>query len=111
MADRALRGMTIGAKSMESEDGVEFGGDGDLLGLGDLLHPLAHRDVLRLLFGHVQHPHPLAGLGAVLRRGVDLAQQGQRRGLLQKRLLQLDLEFSKPLLQLHHTLVLLVDDC
>ena len=24
MADRALRGMTIGAKSMESEDGVEF---------------------------------------------------------------------------------------
>ena len=24
MADRALRGMTIGAKSMESEEGVEF---------------------------------------------------------------------------------------
>lgn len=24
MADRALRGMTIGAKSMETEDGVEF---------------------------------------------------------------------------------------
>ena len=24
MADRALRGMTIGSKSMESEDGVEF---------------------------------------------------------------------------------------
>ena len=27
MADRALRGMTIGAKSMESEDGVEFAED------------------------------------------------------------------------------------
>lgn len=38
MADRALRGMTIGSKSMESEDNVEFAAHQNITFVCDLGH-------------------------------------------------------------------------